>query len=435
MQNLNSLQASPTTASDFEATTYRKVAWRLVPFLCLCYLMAYLDRINVGFAKLQMLHDINMDEAAFGLGAGLFFIGYILCEVPSNVMLAKVGGKFWIARIMVTWGILSGLTMFVTQPWQFYTLRILLGAAEAGFLPGVAYFLASWFPSNRRARIMSLFFLGSALSGVIGAPVSGWIMTHMHSTSGLSGWQWLFLIEAIPTVLLGVFTFFVLTNKPEEAQWLNSAERELIASTLAAENQTVSGHRFIDGIKDIKVWIVGGIDFAILICVYAISFWMPTFIRNAGEHDTYNIGLLSAIPSIAAVALLLILGWSSDRSRERRWHIIVPFLLGAAAMVMSTFVTGVAATVALLSIAYGLVFGAIPVLWAVPSTFLRGPAAASGFAVACSVANVAGLISNSLIGTILQMTGSAATAIWAFSFILVLGGGLAFTLPAKLVNR
>ncbi|MGO4813405.1 MFS transporter [Cupriavidus sp. 2MCAB6] len=424
--------------AEIEAAVYRKIAWRLIPFLGLCYLMSYLDRVNISFAKLQMLRDLGMSEASYGLGAGLFFIGYILCEIPGNVILQKVGARFWIARIMITWGILSGLMMFVTSPWQFYALRVLLGAAEAGFIPGVAFFLASWFPAYRRARVMSLFFLGAALSGVVGGPLSGWILTHLHNSSGLHGWQWLFLLEAIPTVVLGIMTFFVLANSPNEARWLSQKEKEIVAGILDADAGEAghSTHRFVDGLKDMKVWLLGVIDFSILICIYAISFWMPTFIRNAGLHDTYQIGLLTALPSAAAVIGLLCLGWSSDRYRERRWHLILPLVGGFAAMVASTwFPQNVVMTVSLLTVAYGLVFGSIPVLWAVPPSFLRGSAVASGFAVVCSVANVAGLVSNGIIGSVLDLTGSAAVAMWVFGAILLIGAALAFSLPAKQVNR
>lgn len=431
-------QARPEDADYFTARVFRNAAWRLVPLLALCYLVAYVDRINVGFAKLTMMQDLQMSEAAYGLGAGLFFVGYILLEIPSNAILAKVGARIWIARIMITWGVFSGLTMFVTAPWHFYVLRVLLGAAEAGFLPGVMYYLASWFPSYLRGRIIGLFFLGSPLAGVIAGPLSGWILKDLHGVAGLHGWQWLFLLEAIPTVVVGIAVLWLLPNRPDNATWLSPAEREAVKSALAADSSesTTTRHRFMDGLTDRKVLTLGFLDFALLISVYAIFFWMPTFIKNAGVEDVVTIGWLTTLPNVAAVCGLLAIGWSSDRLRERRWHMIVPFVGACAAIVLATFfATNVAATVLLFTVAYGLCFGGFPVLWTIPPNFLKGPAAAAGLALVCSIANISGLISNWLVGWVLTTTGSAADALYVFAGILMLGAVLAFTLPASEVNR
>ena len=425
-------------AEDPAAHIYRKVVWRLIPFLCFCYLAAYLDRINVGFGKLQMAKDLQLGEAAFGLGAGLFFGGYILFEVPSNVVLQKVGAKIWIARIMITWGLLSALTMFVTSAWQFYTLRFLLGAAEAGFLPGVLFYLTTWFPTYRRGRIISLFMIGLPLSSIVGAPLSGWIMGNFAGVGGLANWQWLFLLEGVPSVILGFLTFVVLPDTHEKASWLDPQEKQLITQTLTADAAGTEDHKhsFRDGFFNLKVWMLGGIDFSILLSTYAMGFWMPTFIRNAGVTDTFHIGLLTAIPSLAALAGMLLLGASSDHFRERRWHIIVPFLIGGAAMAGSTYVAGnVAATVACFAIASGMIIGTVPVFFSLPATFLTGAAAATGFALACSLANIAGLISNWVIGLALEITGSSGGALWLFSGCLLLSGLLVFALPPRVVNR
>ena len=432
------LAAGDPATEDPAARVYRKVVWRLIPFLCFCYLAAYLDRINVGFAKLQMARDLQLGEAAFGLGAGLFFGGYILFEVPSNLVLQKVGAKIWIARIMITWGLLSALTMFVTSAWQFYTLRFLLGAAEAGFLPGVLFYLTTWFPTYRRGRIISLFMIGLPLSSIVGAPLSGWIMGNFAGVGGLANWQWLFLLEGVPSVVLGLLTFVVLPDSHGKAPWLDPREKQLITQTLTADAAGTEDHEhgFRDGFFNLKVWMLGGIDFSILLSTYAMGFWMPTFIRGAGVTDAFHIGLLTAIPSLAALAGMLLLGASSDRFRERRWHIIVPFLIGGAAMVGSTYVVGnVAATVACFSIASGMIIGTVPVFFSLPATFLSGAAAATGFALACSLANVAGLISNWVIGLALEITGSSGGALWIFSGCLALSGLLVFALPPKLVNR
>ncbi|MFF7708946.1 MFS transporter [Pseudomonas sp. NPDC007930] len=429
--------ATALPADDSANAAYRKVIWRLIPFLCFCYLASYLDRINVGFAKLQMLDQLHLSETAYGLGAGLFFVGYILFEVPSNLVLEKVGARIWIARIMISWGLLSGLTMFVTSEWQFYTLRFLLGAAEAGFLPGVLYYLSKWFPSWRRSRIIALFMIGLPLSSLVGSPLSGWIMGHFNGTSGLAGWQWLFLLEAVPTVVLGVLCFTVLPNGIAQAPWLNSEEKQRLQGILDKdEAQNPGGHSFRDGFFDIKVWMLGGIDFSILLSAYAMGFWLPTFIRNAGVADPQQIGLLVAIPSLAGLVGMLAIGASSDKHRERRWHIIVPFIIGAASMFLSTFFTqNVAVTVLLFSLASLTIIGAVPVFFSLPATFLKGTAAATGFALACSVANIAGLVSNSLMGAVMDHFHSPQIALWIFAGCLLLSSLLVVGLPAKVVNR
>lgn len=423
---------------EHNADLYHKIIWRLIPFLCFCYLAAYLDRINVGFAKLQMLEDLQFSETAYGLGAGLFFVGYILFEVPSNLVLEKVGARVWIARIMISWGILSALTMFVTTPNQFYIVRFLLGSAEAGFLPGVLYYLTTWFPSYKRGKIIALFMIGLPLSSVIGGPLSGWIMSSFDELHGLRGWQWLFLLESIPSIILGVLTFWALPDNYKKAKWLNDEEKALLKADLDEDNAEAkdSKQSFKDGFFNIKVWMLGSIDFAILLGAYAIGFWMPTFIRNTGVVDTFDIGLLTAIPSIAGVICMLAIGASSDRHRERRWHLCIPLLIGAAALTASTFVaTNTFMTVLTFTIASGALLGAVPVFFSLPATFLKGTAAATAFALACSLANIAGLVSNSLIGWATDITGTSYAALWLFSACLVLNAFLSLVFPAKLVNR
>ncbi len=433
--------AYPRPSQEAHATSpllYRKITWRLIPFLCLCYLAAYLDRINVGLAKLQMADQLALSEAAFGLGAGLFFVGYILFEVPSNLVLQRVGARLWIARIMISWGLLSTATMFVTTPMQFYVIRFLLGVAEAGFLPGVLFYLTMWFPSWRRGRIIALFMLGLPLSSVIGGPISGWIMGHFDQVHGLHGWQWLFLLEGLPSVLLGIMTFWMLPDRYQLVSWLNAEEKQQLAGDLKRDEAETdhTNHRFRDGFFNLKVWMLGGIDFSILLSAYAMGFWMPSFIKTAGVADITHIGMLTAIPSIAALFGMLLIGASSDRHRERRWHIIAPFWIGAAAMAASTFFThNVFATVLLFSVAQATIIGAVPVFFSLPATFLRGAAAATGFALACSLANIAGLVSNSLMGLAIDLTGSGSGALWAFAACLLLSSLLVVALPARVVNR
>ncbi|MGM3175333.1 MFS transporter [Dickeya lacustris] len=428
----------PQLAPAVSSSAYRKITWRLIPFLCLCYLAAYLDRINIGLAKLQMASQLALSDMAFGLGAGLFFLGYILFEVPSNLILQRVGARLWIARIMITWGILSTATLLVTTPVQFYVLRFLLGAAEAGFLPGVLYYLTHWFPSWRRGRIIALFMIGLPLSSIIGGPLSGWIMAHFDAQLGLHGWQWMFLLEGLPSVLLGMMALWLLPDNVNQARWLNEQDRAQVRADLMldAHQAPAIKHRFRDGFFNLKVWMLGGIDFSILLCAYAMGFWLPTFIKQAGVVDIGLIGWLTAIPSVAALVGMLALGTSSDRLRERRWHIIIPFWLGAAAIVVSTFFShNLVMTVLLFSLAQAAVIGTVPVFFSLPATFLTGTAAATGFALACSLANIAGLVSNTIMGFAMQLTGSGNGALWFFAVCLLLSSLLVIALPAKLVNR
>ncbi|MFW1944952.1 MFS transporter [Acinetobacter guillouiae] len=423
-----------------EVQVYKKVIWKLIPFLCFCYIAAYLDRINVGIAKLHMLNDVNLSEAAFGLGAGLFFVGYIIFEVPSNLVLEKVGAKIWIARIMITWGILSGLTMFVTTPMQFYALRFLLGAAEAGFLPGVLYYLTTWFPTYYRAKIIALFMIGLPLAVIIGSPLSGWIMTTFDQVYGWAGWQWLFFLEALPSVILGILTFKMLPNHFSKAKWLNDAEKLIIEKNL---NKDLEGndsakqkHSFKDGFFNTNILKLGAINFSMLLCTYSMGFWLPTFIKTTGVANLLNIGLLVAIPSIVGLIAMLVIGRSSDKYRERRWHMVVPFIFGAVALFLTTmFSSNIVMTLILFSIAAIATTGTIPVFFSLPATFLSGTAAATGFALACSIANIAGLVSNTLVGYAIQITGKPEGALIVFSACLLLSCFIVLSLPKTLVNK
>jgi len=423
-----------------EVQVYKKVIWKLIPFLCFCYIAAYLDRINVGLAKLNMLADVHLSDAAFGLGAGLFFVGYILFEVPSNLIMEKVGAKIWIARIMITWGILSGLTMFVTTPMQFYVLRFLLGVAEAGFLPGVLYYLTTWFPTYYRGKIIALFMIGLPLAVIIGSPLSGWIMTTFDQVHGFKGWQWLFFLEAIPSVLLGILTLKVLPNHFSKAKWLNEQEKAIIETNLQKDldgnDSAKEKHSFKDGFFNINILKLGAINFSMLLCTYSMGFWLPTFVKSTGVSNVLHIGLLVAIPSIIALFAMLLIGRSSDRLRERRWHLVVPFVFGSIALFLTSMFSGnIVMTIVLFSIAAIATTGTIPVFFSLPATFLSGTAAATGFALACSLANLAGLVSNTLVGYAIQITGKPEGALMVFAGCLLLSCLIVLSLPKKLVNK
>ena len=322
-------------AQALESGAYRKVMWRLVPFLFLCYVVAYLDRVNVGFAKLQMLNDLKFSEAAYGLGAGIFFIGYFIFEVPSNLILHKTGARRWIARIMVTWGFLSASMMFVTSETMFYVLRFFLGAAEAGFFPGIILYLTFWFPSRQRGRIVALFMTAIAMSGVIGGPLSGWIMTAMAGVNGWAGWQWLFLIEGLPSVAMGVVVLFYLDDSIAQAKWLTDIEKGVLQANIAAEQKTQVHMSIGQTFKNPQVLMLSGLYFFFIKGLYGVSFWLPQLIKNLGVKDIMTVGLLSAIPYGVAAVCMVLVGQSSDRHAERRWHLVVPATLGAVGLVLS----------------------------------------------------------------------------------------------------
>lgn len=418
-------------------SAYRKIAFRLMPFLMLCYFCAYLDRVNVGFAKLQMMSDLQFSEAVYGLGAGIFFIGYFLCEVPSNIVLHKVGARRWIARIMITWGILSGCFAFVQTEWQFYTLRFLLGVAEAGLAPGLLLYLTYWFPSYRRARMTVLWFIAIPISGMIGGPLSGLIMNRMSGVHGWFGWQWMFVIEAIPTVIVGLLVLAVLKDSVQEANWLTQDEKNLVKQELAQDNQHKEGHASVkEFIADKRLWLLAGIYFCVVMGQYAITFWLPTLIRNSGISDNWHIGLLTSLPYMCAIVVMILAGRSGDHFQERRWHLIIPMCAGAIALTFATlFASNLTLSLICLCIAASGVLTASSLFWMLPTNFLGGVSAAAGIAAVNSFANLAGFCSPYLIGWVTTNTGSNAIGMFLITAVLIFGASLVLRVPAKLVNR
>ena len=418
-------------------SAYRKIAFRLMPFLMLCYFCAYLDRVNVGFAKLQMMSDLQFSEAVYGLGAGIFFIGYFLCEVPSNIVLHKVGARRWIARIMITWGILSGCFAFVQTEWQFYTLRFLLGVAEAGLAPGLLLYLTYWFPSYRRARMTVLWFIAITISGMIGGPLSGLIMDRMSGVHGWFGWQWMFVIEAIPTVLVGLLVLAVLKDSVQDANWLTQDEKNLVKQELAQDNQHKEGHASVkEFIADKRLWLLAGIYFCVVMGQYAITFWLPTLIRNSGISDNWHIGLLTSLPYMCAIVVMILAGRSGDHFQERRWHLIIPMCAGAIALTFATlFASNLTLSLICLCIAASGVLTASSLFWMLPTNFLGGVSAAAGIAAVNSFANLAGFCSPYLIGWVTTNTGSNAIGMFLITAVLIFGASLVLRVPAKLVNR
>ena len=417
------------------AALYARVAWRIVPILCIGFLVAYIDRANVGFAKLQMLADLGFSDSVYGLGSGLFFVGYILLEVPSNIALKRVGAKIWLAAIMTVWGLLSGATMLCDTPARFYVLRLLLGVTEAGFFPGVLFYFSIWFPLARRSRITALFLLAIPLSGVIGSPLSGWLMTRFQGVAGLAGWQWLFLIEAVPALILAAVTYLALPSSIATAGWLTAGEKSRLAAALDDDRREDDIHSALAMFGDMRIWLVGLIDLTILLGMYAIIFWFPTIIRATGAISIARTGLLTAIPHLAGAAAMILVGWHSDRTRERRWHVILPMLIGAAALAAGTlFPANLGLATAAFAVANAGILGALPPLLCIPGTFLRGSAAAAGLALVSSIGNMAGFFSTYLTGRLLDATHSADIALLAFAAALVFGVLIALSLPARLVK-
>jgi MFS family permease len=418
-----------------ESSAFAKAAWRLIPFLFLCYLSAYLDRINVAFAKLQMLNDLGFNEAIYGFGASVFFIGYLIFEVPSNLMLMRVGPRRWIARIMVTWGLISAGMMFVKTPEMFYMMRFLLGVAEAGFFPAIVLYLTYWFPSSRRSKVTALFMTGIPMSGVIGGPLSGWLMTALAGAHGIAGWQWLFLLEGIPTVLLGVVAFFFLDDKVKDANWLSESEKSVIEQKLIEEKPANVLHSVKDGLLNPKTLLVSGIYFFYTMGLYGVSFWLPTLIKSSGVADPLNVGLLTAIPYAVGAIAMVVVSRNSDRTGERRWHLIVPGILGAFGLALSVWFAH-STLLAMIGLTIGTmgVMTTISQFWVLPPAFLSGAAAAAGLALANSVGSISGVVSPSLIGVIKNASGSAGAGVLGLSVSLLIGGLLVLLVPPTLVN-
>ncbi len=435
------MTAAPNLSSDTltvnRDAVYQKAFWRFVPLLALCLVAAYIDRVNIGFAKLTMLDDLSFSNAVYGLGAGIFFIGYACFEVPSNVLMHKIGARAWIARIMITWGVIGAAMAFVTTPTEFYILRFLLGIAEAGFTPGVMYFYSCWFPSARRGKLLAMWLTAVPLSSVIGSPLSGWILAAMDGVNGLHGWQWIFIIETIPSIVLGVLVYLLLRNKPADAKWLSTEEVKAIESDIALE--LARNHdrvTFMSAFKSKIVWQLSVAYLCIVSSVYVLLFWLPTLIKQHGINDTVEIGWLTTIPYFSAIVLSVWNSSRSDRLRERRWHTAVPCIITAIGMALSWMnFDSLALTILVLSIAAAGASTAQAAFWSMPPTFLSGAAAAAGIALINSIGSVGGMISSSAVGWIADMTGRAQDSLILFSGVLFISTVVILILPSRLVDH
>ena len=428
--------AMPAGAADLETRAYAKVTRRLVPFLMLCYLAAYLDRVNVGFAKLQMLSDLHWSDTVYGLGAGIFFIGYFLFEVPSNLILHRFGARRWLARIMITWAIISASFSVVGSPTLFYVMRFLLGVAEAGFAPGVILYITYWFPQARRAKVMALFFMAIPLASIVGAPLSGWILETFSGAHGLQGWQWLFALEALPSLLLGVAILLWLDDSIDAATWLTLEEKAILQRNIASEDSgKVAHHTAAAFLRDRRLWLLTAIYFCIVMGQYGITFWLPALVKNAGVSGAGMVGLLAAIPYAVALACLPLIGRSSDRTRARRLHCGVPMLVAAASLFALSFTSGVGIALVLLSLAAAGAIGCTSQFWTLPTAFLGGMTAAAGIATINCIANLAGFFSPSLVGWLNDLTGTQGAGLMLTSGVLLVGACLLVLVPKQVVDR
>src|SRR5215831_3534497 len=415
---------------DLGTLALRKVTLRLIPFLFLLYIVAWLDRVNVGFAALQMNSDLGFSSAAFGFGSGVFFLGYCLFEVPSNLVLHRVGARRWISRIMISWGVISAAMMFVRTTSTFYVLRFLLGAAEAGFFPGVVYYLSHWYPEGQRARAIAAFMTAVPVSGVIGGPLSGALLT-LNGLFGLAGWQWLFLVEGIPAIFLGIMVLIYLTDRPEAANWLTSAEKDWLVSTLAVERSARHGTHppgILAALTNPTIWHLGIIFLCAAIGFYGYSFWAPLVVKSLTETSDLGVGvILGAISSVTIVCMMLNSA-HSDRTDERPLHVAVPLLIsGAGFFGCAVLREPILALLflALIPIGHCAAYGPF---WSMPSRFLTGAPAAAGIALVVTIANVGGLLGPTIIGALKDRHGTHGPAFLLLGGCAIVGALLAVLL-------
>jgi ACS family tartrate transporter-like MFS transporter len=430
-QAITDFRSIAAETSDIERSTVAAVSWRVIPFLVLAYFFCVLDRVNVSFAALTMNTDLAFSPLVYAWGAGVFFIGYFILEIPSNMALMRFGARRWIARIMVTWGLISAAMAFVTGPNSFYVLRFLLGMAEAGFFPGIVLYLTYWYPARYRARVMSAFILGAPLSAVLGGPICG-LLLELDGSFGLKGWQWLFIAEGLPSVLLGFVTLFYLADKPSDASWLSQPQRNWLETTLADEHAArASAHSLTLGqaLRSPKVIALGLVYFGLLAGLYGVQFWLPQIVKAFGLSNLQT-SLVSALPFAFGTLAMLIWGRRSDRKRERVAHIVVPLLVSATALAFSAYAGSLTLTMVCLIVAAMGGFAAFGLFWTLPTAFLTGAAAAGGIALINSIGSLAGFGGPYVVGWIKEMTGSptfgllflAALPVAAALLVLVLRG-------------
>jgi MFS transporter, ACS family, tartrate transporter len=392
-----------------QLATVRKVAWRLMPFLILCYFFNVLDRVNLGFAGLTMNKELGLSATAFGTGASMFFVSYVLLEVPSNMALYRFGARRWIARIMISWGIVAGAQAFIWNDTSFYVARFLLGAAEAGFFPGMVFYLSTWFPNAFRSRVIAWLMTVSPATSVIGAPLSGWLLDSTQGTHGLSGWQWMFIIQAIPSVILGVITLFYLTDRPQEARWLDASEQEWLIGRMMRERNRRESHdirTFLQAARHPKVLMLAAIEFGLVMANWGLSYWMPQIVRDFGHLTNTQIGFVSAIPFVGAIFAMVWWGRHSDRTLERKYHLAIATFVAACGIAVGALVSDPVLKITALSIGIMGEWSALAVFWSVPTAFLGGAAGAASLAFINSLAQFGGIVAPWVMGYARDITNS-----------------------------
>lgn len=433
----------------------RKILWRILPFLFLLYVVAYLDRINIGFAALQMREQLGLSDEAYGLGAGLFFAGYLIFQIPSNLALQRIGARRWISLLMIAWGAISGSMMFVNSAKGLYALRFLLGAAEAGFFPGILFYFRSWFPEQARARAAAIFLMAGPVSGIVGGPLSGALLG-LGNTWGLAGWQWLFLIEGLPAVLLGTVAYFLILDRPEIATWLEPAEREWLITQLREEDRIVSsplisssgktttetvwpgraGHSGqFDAFTDPRIWAFAFVYFGLNACAYGITLWLPISLRSVSGVSDLVLGLISTIPYLAAALVMFLFGLHSDHKGERRWHTVVPAVCSACALVLAGYSHSPASLVAAITLAMAGVQTMAGPFWAMSISVLSRGSAAVGIALINSLGNLGSGFGPYWIGRTRTATGSFHSGLWSVAAILAVGAAVTSLVPLPRVHR
>jgi D-galactonate transporter len=409
-------------SADATETAYRKIALRIVPLLFLCYMLNYMDRVNVGYAQLQMKHTLQFSDAIYGLGASIFFVGYFLFEVPSNLLLQRIGARKTLLRIMLGWGLLSAATAFVKTPTHFYLVRFFLGVFEAGLFPGIILYLTYWFPGARRARVVSLFMIATSVAGLVGSPLSGWILQNMNGVHGMGGWQWMFLIEGLPSSVLGIVSFVYLVDTPDKACWLTPEECAIVMREVNESRQTANAgnaaHR--SAFTDPKVYLLSFVLFAMLCGSYALTFWMPTVIRELGVSNLQQVGLYAMIPEALACVSTILYSRHSDRHLERRWHFVLAAIVAAVALsTASLFSTSLGGTLALFAIARAAIVSSLPVFWAMSTGLLSTRSSVAGIAVISSLSNLSGMTSPYMFGLIRSATGNLSLGLYIISGLII----------------
>jgi len=410
---------------------YAKISWRLIPYMFLLYIVAYLDRVNVGFAAMDMQRDLHFSNTVYGTGAGIFFLGSALFDLPSNLLLLRVGARRWIARIMISWGVVSTCMMLMHSPLSFYVLRFLLGVSEAGFFPGMIVYLTYWFPTHERARAVARFMTATSLAGVVGGPLSGW-MLRMDGRSGLAGWQWLFLSEGIPTILLGISVLFLLKDGPDEAGWLRPEERVWLAGELQKDRErygAAAHHRLGDAFRLPALWVLAGVYFVSQVGVYVVNLWMPlilsSFSRSGSSGDASLIARYATVPYLAAAAMTVVVGWSSDKWNERRWHIAGCLTLAALGFAWAAWAHSLAVALCAMTLAAIGLWSMMGPFWTLTTSMLSGTAAAGAVAILQMVGGVGGFAGPYMTGRLRDATHSFTGGLYLISAMALGAAALA----------